>query len=118
MATDKCDEMVRIVAPLCESLEECAIQLTNNHLQRMMMNQVIWSKSTRQIHEFQWINVKFRSIGNFEDDYQARKGNLRYEIDKGMFCLVANKKSNPKKLFEALQEIIKIENNNKNNNNR
>ncbi|RHZ83829.1 hypothetical protein Glove_87g159 [Diversispora epigaea] len=40
------------------------------------------------------------------------------EIDKGMFCLVANKKNNSKELFEALQEIIKNRenlNNNKNN---
>ena len=37
-----------------------------------------------------------------------------------MFCLFANKKSNPKELFEALQEIIKNRenlNNNKNNSN-
>ncbi|RHZ72893.1 hypothetical protein Glove_236g50 [Diversispora epigaea] len=38
-----------------------------------------------------------------------------------MFCLFANKKSNPKELFEALHEIIKNRennlNNNKNNNN-
>ncbi|RHZ80381.1 hypothetical protein Glove_136g6 [Diversispora epigaea] len=27
------------------------------------------------------------------------------EIDKEIFCLFANKKSNPKELFEALQEI-------------
>ncbi|RHZ69935.1 hypothetical protein Glove_276g4 [Diversispora epigaea] len=39
------------------------------------------------------------------------------EIDKGMFCLFVNKKSNLKGLFEALQEIPKIENNNKNNSN-
>ncbi|RHZ83336.1 hypothetical protein Glove_97g69 [Diversispora epigaea] len=34
------------------------------------------------------------------------------EIDQGMFCLFANKKSNPKELFEALQEIIKNRENN------
>ncbi|RHZ76385.1 hypothetical protein Glove_198g105 [Diversispora epigaea] len=42
------------------------------------------------------------------------------EIDKEMFCLFTNKKSNPKELFEALQEIIKNRknlNNNKNNSN-
>ncbi|RHZ74537.1 hypothetical protein Glove_221g48 [Diversispora epigaea] len=36
-----------------------------------------------------------------------------------MFCLFANKKSNPKELFEALQEVIKNRenlNNNKNSN--
>ncbi|RHZ84059.1 hypothetical protein Glove_86g66 [Diversispora epigaea] len=38
------------------------------------------------------------------------------EIDKGIFCLFANKKSNPKELFEALQEIIKNRENNLNNN--
>ncbi|RHZ79143.1 hypothetical protein Glove_151g56 [Diversispora epigaea] len=38
------------------------------------------------------------------------------EIDKGMFYLFANKKSNPKELFEALQEIIKNRENNLNNN--
>ncbi|RHZ67626.1 hypothetical protein Glove_300g34 [Diversispora epigaea] len=39
----------------------------------------------------------------------------QYEINKGMFCLFTNKKNNPKERFEALREIIKIENNNKNN---
>ncbi|RHZ80002.1 hypothetical protein Glove_139g53 [Diversispora epigaea] len=37
------------------------------------------------------------------------------EIDKGMFCLFANKKSNPKEPFEALRENNL--NNNKNNSN-
>ncbi|RHZ79987.1 hypothetical protein Glove_139g293 [Diversispora epigaea] len=40
----------------------------------------------------------------------------QHEIDKGMFCLFANKKSNPKELFEALQEIIKNRENNLNDN--
>ncbi|RHZ85096.1 hypothetical protein Glove_71g123 [Diversispora epigaea] len=37
-----------------------------------------------------------------------------HEIDKGMFCLFANNKSNPKELFERSS---KIENSNKNNSN-
>ncbi|RHZ85392.1 hypothetical protein Glove_66g78 [Diversispora epigaea] len=37
------------------------------------------------------------------------------EIDKGMFCLFANEKSNPKELLKHSKRSSKIENNNKNN---
>ncbi|RHZ83531.1 hypothetical protein Glove_91g59 [Diversispora epigaea] len=66
----KYDEMVRIVASLRKSFEECAIQLCH---------------------------------------YTPQD-----EIDKGIICLFANK-SDPKELFEALQEIIKNRENNLNN---
>ncbi|RHZ85158.1 hypothetical protein Glove_71g8 [Diversispora epigaea] len=60
---------------------------------------------------------KLFSIHNSLKEVNHRKNVHHFtphEIDKGMFCLFANNKSNPKELFER---SLKIENSNKNNSN-
>ncbi|RHZ86273.1 hypothetical protein Glove_52g39 [Diversispora epigaea] len=72
------------------------------------------------IHQFHQLIQFINSIDSIDsiDAIPLRESSEEYaiqlqhytpqdEIDKGMFCLFANKKSNPKELFEALQEIIK-----------
>ncbi|RHZ85179.1 hypothetical protein Glove_71g104 [Diversispora epigaea] len=53
---------------------------SNGNDEMMMMNQMIWSKLTRQIQEFQWIYLQDKClleiVKSFENDYQARKGKL------------------------------------------
>ncbi|RHZ70073.1 hypothetical protein Glove_275g6 [Diversispora epigaea] len=56
-------------SPLRESSEECAIQL--HYTPQDEIDKGIFFSINGSSHG---INVKFQSIGNFEDNYQARKG--------------------------------------------
>ncbi|RHZ85146.1 hypothetical protein Glove_71g151 [Diversispora epigaea] len=79
-------------SPLRKPSEECATQLHHYppheidkgmfclFVNKKIMNQMIWSKLTRQIHEFQWIYLRDKClleiVKSFSNDYQARKGKL------------------------------------------
>ncbi|RHZ90187.1 hypothetical protein Glove_5g51 [Diversispora epigaea] len=121
-------------SPLCESSEECATHLPHYTPQDEIGKGIFCLFVNKKSNPKGLFEVLQEIIKNRENNLNNNKNNSplcesseecathlphytpQDEIGKGIFCLFVNKKSNPKGLFEVLQEIIKNRENNLNNN--